>query len=116
MLPESTRFHRKVISESQALIDAASKQGAFGVHVELNRMFGDGRHNNQQIAMTAARAIAKLENRCSFFEVTLVEAMGNYVDYLLTLGPEKVSSEHIGGALGLMNAVEELMKKYSEGS
>jgi hypothetical protein len=109
---EYMRLDQVITEGARKLIDAASATDEFGAKAEFNRMNHEGLHTQDILSRIVGRAVSQLERRNTFFEVTLIEAMGNHIDYLLKLGPEKVSSEHIAGAMGLMQAVEEMFRRY----
>lgn len=109
------QYQRKVESDFRNLADVASRGDLEDLRAHVEQLITSGEYSNPNLALVIARALAALDKRCEFFEVTIHDAMGNYVDYLLTLGPEKVSSDHIEGATKLMKVVEDLVKQYKTG-
>jgi hypothetical protein len=105
------RHQRKVESDFRNLAAVASHGNIEEVGYYIHALMTSKEYSEQNLSLVIAKALIALHRRCEFFEVTLHDAMANHIDYLLTLGPDKVSSDHIEGATKLMKLVEELMKQ-----
>jgi hypothetical protein len=110
------RYERNVQSASQSIVDVAARGDLEDLRAHVENLLLRGGYSAPNLSFVLARALAAMDKRCEFFEVTLHDAMNNHLDYLLTLGPEKVSSEHIEGAMELYNLVDLLVKQYKSGA